>query len=692
MLRNIEEELNEYDMRLAILLTTLLLIGSSLEISAQTIDQRQHKKIKRLIQKNQYNQALGLIESLLIENEDDITLNYLAGITKLKVYQQEEALSYLMKSNPSADEKYFYFLALAYFLNEQILQAKETVKNINESVLDFGELALIKNHLVSYERQQKVISNVYVKNMGETINSDAHEYNGVMTKDQKFVVFTSRKASTDNLALDGLTYEEIYRTELGEDNEWQNPTKFEYHAAKSHHTAAVAMFDNDQKMITYHDEDLFLSELKDGIWSGPTPLSVVNGEDSAETHCYVNDAFDTIYYATDYYTEEDNLDLYMITRQGNKWSEAKPLVGLNTPYHDDSPYMAANGDFYFSSQGHNSIGGYDIFKSKFDKKEGAWEQPMNMGYQINSPSDDIYFNTFGKIAYLSSGRVDGFGNLDIYRVFLFDKVNIQGQIVDLNSNQALAGAIVSIKGAENSLAISDDKGMYSVDVPIETVFDMSVSYENELIYNEKHLAKVLFSDYNDNVIHLSVDISGKYVGHQDEPKEIAIKMVNDFTTNPIEIVPADSLDNLLTLEIYKPDDRPLFAGKEIGLDDLHLSIVHFEFNKSELCVEDKKELMKLAMHLHDHAEQKIQVIGHTDLPGSIVYNKNLGRSRAKAIKEFLIELDIPAEKIVIVSKGEREPLVTTQLKNEENRRAEFKFEKTYSIVKQELAGNRQKIY
>ncbi len=82
--------------------------------------------------------------------------------------------------------------------------------------------------------------------------------------------------------------------------------------------------------------------------------------------------------------------------------------------------MAANGELYFSSRGHITGGG-DIFRSRYDRVAGKWSKPKNLGHPINSPSDDTYFNVFGKIAYLSSGRTGGYGNMDIYRVFLLIK-------------------------------------------------------------------------------------------------------------------------------------------------------------------------------------------------------------------------------------------------------------------------------
>jgi len=671
-------------MQKAVLLTFAIVAGCFSNVIGQEISQI--KKIRKLTDKNQYVQAWKIIEPLLSIHTENDELNFFAGLSKLKMYQQEEALTFMLKARPVSHEKYHYYLAETYFQNDLIEQAKEAADHIRIESLTEEEHSKMMDHFHAYDVLKNTQTKVYVKNMGPKINSEAHEYNGVMTADQKSVVYTSRRNETKNETGDGFSYEEIYETKLDENQEWISPQKFEINSAKSHHNATVAIFDNDSKMITYKDEDLFISEWENDTWSEPLSLDIINGSGSAETHCFINDSFDTIFYATDYYSIDGNLDLYMIVNEAGEWTSPQALNALNTPYNDDAPFMAKNGDFYFSSQGHNSMGGYDIFKTKFNDELGDWEMPSNMGYLINSPSDDIYFNTFGKIAYLSSGRKGGFGNLDIYRVFLFNKINIQGQVIDQQSGKALSGARINVKGTENDQVVSDRLGFYSIEIPIETVFEMNIEYENQLIYEGEHFAKVLFSDQNDNVVHLSVDISGEHLGDKNEPKEIAIKMVNDFDINPVKIVPADTENNLLTLEIYGKKEESIAIQEAI-----EIPIIYFDFNKTELLHKDKAALLKLAKYLHNEPHKALQVIGHTDLPGADGYNKTLGEKRAMEVKNFLIQLGIQEERLVVGSMGEHNPLINTETKNELNRRAELEILDLENNQEQNIATTRNSL-
>ena len=663
------------------MLIIVLMTGLFSQSSAQD-----YKRIKKLIEKQRYQQAWDLIKQDLNDNSDDNTLNFYAGVAKLELYQQHDALQYLLKTNANVNNRYHFYLAKAYFENDQLDKAKQIAALIDQSELSDNELHLINEQFISYEKLRESPKNVVVKNLGSKINSNSHEYNGVMTKDQKSVLYTVRKTEASQTAEDGLAYEKIYKTTIDENDNWQDPEIFESYSLKNHHDASVALFDNDTKMITYHDEDLFLSELIDGVWTNPVPMDQINGDGSSETHCFVTTGFDTIFYATDYYSIKGDLDLYMITRNGEDWSEPMEMEALNSDLNDDSPFLAENGDFYFSSQGHNSMGGYDIFRSEYDPVAGKWMKPENMGYKINSSSDDIYFNTFGKIAYLSSGRSGGYGNMDIYRVFLFDKVNITGQVIDEKSNKAMAGARISIKGDEETEVFSDELGKYSIEVPIEKVFEMSIEFENQLIYHEKHLAKVLFREYNDNVMHLEVDIAGDVENTDDEPKRIAVKMVNDFEGNPVEIATSDEIDEILTLEVITPKNES-FLILNNTFDDHKLPVVYFDFNTSEIARPFRSQLLKLAKRMVFNPDKNLEITGHTDLPGTDNYNINLGLNRANEIKEFLLQLGVEEHRVVISSKGESKPIELVNTKSFKNRRAELRFIDLVTEPKKRFAGS-----
>lgn len=163
---------------------------------------------------------------------------------------------------------------------------------------------------------------------------------------------------------------------------------------------------------------------------------------------YLPKSGDQLYYAS--YGSGDNKDIYIVRKLPNgQWSKAESIgSAINTPYDEDYPFLHPNGRvLYFASKGHNSMGGYDIFKSEFNETAGVWGKPVNMDFPINSPNDDILFVTdsLEKTAYFSSSRQSPVGKIDVFKInterrapeFIF----IKGSVLKKVDGQSLASRI-----------------------------------------------------------------------------------------------------------------------------------------------------------------------------------------------------------------------------------------------------------
>ncbi|MGL4597747.1 MAG: hypothetical protein ACRCYO_09470, partial [Bacteroidia bacterium] len=129
----------------------------------------------------------------------------------------------------------------------------------------------------------------------------------------------------------------------------------------------------------------------------------------------------TLYFASDRPGGFGGLDLYISKRlPTGKWSPATNLgAAINTAYDEDFPNLSPDGKIlYFSSKGHSSMGGYDIFKAEIDIMTQAFSSVKNIGYPINTPEDNSNFriSSNGRYGYVAMRREDGLGDLDIYRV------------------------------------------------------------------------------------------------------------------------------------------------------------------------------------------------------------------------------------------------------------------------------------
>jgi hypothetical protein len=131
-----------------------------------------------------------------------------------------------------------------------------------------------------------------------------------------------------------------------------------------------------------------------------------------------------IYFTSDKPGGFGGKDIYKVLRLPNgKWSKAMNLgAEVNTPYDEDAPFISVDKKtLYFSSKGHQNMGGYDVFKTVLEKRN--WSTPENLKSPINTVQDDIFFvlGASGKVGYYSSSRNGGYGGQDIYKVVLKDK-------------------------------------------------------------------------------------------------------------------------------------------------------------------------------------------------------------------------------------------------------------------------------
>lgn len=171
-------------------------------------------------------------------------------------------------------------------------------------------------------------------------------------------------------------------------------------------------------------------------------------------------------------------DIYMIKKLGNGKLSAPQTLGypINTLYDEDFPFLHPNGKvLYFCSKGHNSMGGYDIFKSTLNEETGTWNMPVNMDFPINSPDDDILYitNADEKEAYFSSARSSPTGKTNVYHISVerkpIDMTIVNGVVVKNSANQNVAVKITvknietnEIEGIANS---KQEDGSYSLTLP-----------------------------------------------------------------------------------------------------------------------------------------------------------------------------------------------------------------------------------
>lgn len=630
--------------RLSMLLVfCCLLAGAAMGQSTR----KQMRAANKSFNKENYRAALPLYEEVLAADPNNAKALYHAGISLL-TFDKEKAANYLyraQKLKPDIDEELEYWLGRVDHINYRFDSAIEHFQNYQKEIprrneVRREEVAQLIQHVRNAKREVANPKDAFVNNLGGTVNTAFSEHSPVLSSDYNYLLFTSRSeaATGGKPAQDGEYYEDIFETNrLGED-EWEKPRIVAGALNSPGHDASIQLFDNDTKLLLYqsaNNGDIMVSERQpDGSWGAPKSISNKVNTRDFESDAFITPDGKTLYYSTSHYSENGDLDLYMIQRnQNGAWGNPRSLGrGINTPYDEDSPYLASDGTLYFSSRGNNSMGGYDIFAARYDSVANRRGRPENLGYPVNTPDDDTYYRLSpdGSYAYLSSYRIGGYGEKDIYTISYIKTAELNGQVFTKADSIPIPGVELLFNGLQadkRPITYRDvtkpDSGAYTVQVLSGRKYQVQLSRDNEVI----------------------------------ETQEIEVPAVVDDTTS-------------ITYNFYIEfvDTTGVLPKREFAMQT-----VYFDTDEYELRPESMQELDSIARILKANPTMNISIEGHTDSRASDAYNMTLGQNRADAAYDYLVSQGVSPKRLVTVSYGERRPVVpnTSEENMQMNRRTEF---------------------
>ncbi len=192
---------------------------------------------------------------------------------------------------------------------------------------------------------------------------------------------------------------------------------------------------------------------------------------------YLPRSGERVYYSSYGDNGNNGRDIYFVNRLPNgSWSKPQPMPApVNTEYDEDYPFLHPNGrTLYFSSKGHNSMGGYDVFKTTYDAETQSWSKPENLEFPINSPDDDILFVTdsLEKTAFFSTGRYSPYGKIDVLKINTerrpMNFAVLKGTVVKEDVAQSLLSRI-TVKNMANGEIVgtyqAKENGDYYMELP-----------------------------------------------------------------------------------------------------------------------------------------------------------------------------------------------------------------------------------
>lgn len=494
------------------------------------------------------------------------------------------------------------------------------------------------------------------KNKSKTIGTNGFEFEildaGVNTKYSEFGsgFFRNKLIMVSSKKLGGLAkidpntneaYKDLFCLDIDENGHLSMPLLFS-RILNTNDSEDQLTFSPDQNTVYYTRSSrknsleyklykAVLEEDSHGNWINEELLDF-NGNGISIENPFVNPKGDKLYFSANMPDAIGGFDIYVsdINTDGTLGTPKNLGHTINTDKDEKYPSVSKNGKYlYFSSKGHENIGGFDVFTSKI--LSTGYKTPRNLGNTINTSYDEVaYFLATKNKGYITSNRPSGKGGYDLYTA-VYEEVeqSVKGRVLDLETRIKLPNTVVILmdeEGHEISRQTTGDDATYNFDV---------VPFESYTISTQKDGFKEASFEFTAN------------------------RTYNTSYTKDLE---------LLTTE-------PVIAKVE---EEMRIVIenIYFEFAKYSLKEESHISLNKIVKVLKEHPEMKLAINAHTDNKGRDSYNLKLSNKRAASAVKYLIAHGISKDRLQSKGYGETKPLIDCKSKCSDkdlqaNRRVEF---------------------
>lgn len=636
-------------------------------------------------QKN-YPTALEYYLKAYEHNNDNSQLNFKIGYCYLQSGNKAKSVVYLGKAlelNRRVHVDLHDLLGQAYHISEDFEKAIEQYKlhieisnkrNRSKSPAEQDSImAMTHKRIIECESGIELMKNpvgVFIDNVGEGINTEFPEYGPVVTADESVLFFTSRREDSkggEKSDLDHFYYEDIYVSTLDSTNKWSEAKRLGSKVNSSTNDAVAGISLDGQRLFVYRDNnggDIYLSKLRGENWSSPSKLNKKVNSVYHESYASYSYNQQITYFISDDPEQEGHIggkDIYqcLLNKRG-KCTEVSNLgPQINTIYNETSVFAHPDGKtLYFSSKGHNTMGGYDVFSSVW--KNGAWSKPENIGYPINTVGNEVSFSITanGKTGYFSSSRYGGKGGKDVYSITFNGPakegiINNEDNLIAQLTNP-IKEKVIEPKVPKRKMQLTLLKGVIS-DAITTDFLEASI----EIFDNEKNELIGTFSSNSATGKYLISLPSGKNYG-------ISVKAKGYLFYSDNIIIPASGDYKVVRKDVAL---NKLDIGSKVVLKN-----IFFDTAKDSLRSESFAELGRLKKLLDDFPYLTIEISGHTDNVGGADYNKDLSNRRANSVVNYLVAHDVASERFTHAGYGFDQPIDTndTPEGRQNNRRTEFK--------------------
>lgn len=386
-----------------------------------------------------YEEALPLYLGALKDSPNNAYLQYHIGFCYLNIRgSKDKAIPYLEKASKAMNKNYqeenvhsthapydaLFYLANAYFVNNNIAKALETYKQFRNIIEAERKTKWNISYLEHQEQTaknsldiQRTPINYLMQNLGSTFNDRFANFNAVISNDEKTIAFTTKRKF----------YNAIFISHRTDNGNWTTPKNITIDLEVDGNCSTLSLSADGSRLYLFkdenHDGNIYMSKYNGTKWLPMVKLNKNINTQYYETHAVESANGEYLIFTSNRRGGFGDLDIYISKLSANgEWGEAKNLgEKINTPYNEDTPFLSTDNDLlFFSSEGHNNIGGYDIFVAQ-NENFLSWSTPINLGFPLNTPDDNLFFCPIndGSRGLYSVFDTDGFGNLDICELNLY---------------------------------------------------------------------------------------------------------------------------------------------------------------------------------------------------------------------------------------------------------------------------------
>jgi len=640
-------------MKIKHIVSSIFLALIALKGNAQTASQN---KADKDYTQYAYIDAIGTYERVAEKGYKDETMFQRLGNAYYFNGELTKAAKWydaLFEMNAEQEPEYYYRYAQTLKAMGDYAKADKILEAFNKKTATDKRGILFENNK-NYLEQIKANSGRFeIANAG--INSKQTDYGSAYYNDK--IVFASARdtggVSRKTFKWTNKAFTNLYLAELKADGTLGEPERFQK-KINSKFNESTPVFTKDGKTMYFtrnnylkgkrgRDDQkitllkLYKAEFIKDKWTNITELPF-NSNQYSTAHPALSNDEKKLYFASDMPGTLGQSDLYSVTINDDKTFGKPENLGpaINTEGRETFPFIAADNQLYFASDGRPGLGGLDVFVSTI-KNDDTFTAVQNVGAPINSKQDDFAFiiNSETSNGFFSSNREGGIGNDDIYKITetrkLLCEQKLKATIVDLETNKILDNAKVTLL----------DEQFKVID---EVVTQADGSYTFNVECTKKYYVRATKEDY--------------------ETKEVPVTIIGEAGETSVVV----ALEKRI---------KPIGVGTDLA-KTLNIPIIYFDLDKSFIRKDAAFELEKILAVMKQYPKMKIDVRSHTDSRQTAEYNIGLSNRRAKATVQWLTKNGIASNRLTGKGYGESQLINNcadgvscTEAEHQLNRRSEF---------------------